>query len=468
MADDKDEKAKLFRRISGANDLVVLQRMRLFGFWPAHVPLPPDPVEEVEERAKIQAEIAGFTAKGLTGGPEAAETALKEERLRRWEESKKRRAEKKKIRAAAIAERRAAWRVEKAGRIVHAGEGVSGGLEGTKSDADALMSRGLPVLHTGGQLAAALGITVGRLRFLTFHRNGTALVHYHRYGVPKRTGGIRSISAPKRDLKAAQHWILKHVVGVVGVSPEAHGFVTDRSIVTNASVHVGKKVVVNLDLRDFFPTLTFRRTKGLFVSLGYGEHVATLLALLTTEPPRVKATFDDAALYVALGERVLPQGAPTSPAITNLVCRSLDRRLRGLADKHGFAYTRYADDLTFSGNKDRAVGRLLKSVRAILIDEGFVEHPDKTKVMRRGRRQEVTGVVVNDRVGVARDQVRTLRAILHNAEKNGLDAQNRDGHPSFAAHLRGRIAFVSMVDPAKGLALAQKLDRVLAAAHVRG
>src|SRR5439155_13747971 len=104
----------------------------------------------------------------------------------------------------------------------------------------------------------------------------------------------------------------------------------------------------------------------------------------------------------ALGDRVLPQGACTSPAITNALCRRLDRRLRGLAARHGFAYTRYADDLTFSGDRPAAVGRLLKSVRTILEAEGLREHPRKTRVMRRGSRQGVTGVVVNARATVSR------------------------------------------------------------------
>src|SRR5207247_6023375 len=125
------------------------------------------------------------------------------------------------------------------------------------------------------------------------------------------------------------------------------------------------------------------------------EHVATVLGLLCTEPPRVAAEVDGKVYHVALGERVLPQGACTSPAITNALCRRLDRRLAGLAKRHGFTYTRYADDLTFSGDNGRAVGRLLRSVRSILEAEGFTEDPRKTKGMRRAGRQEVTGVSGN-------------------------------------------------------------------------
>src|SRR5262249_53858378 len=262
-----------------------------------------------------------------------------------------------------------------------------------------------------------------------------------------KTGGLRSISAPKPALAAAQRWVLDNILQRIAVEPQAHGFVRGRSIVTNATPHAGRKVVINLDLKDFFPSITFRRVKGLFHKLGYGEHASILLALLCTEPPRVATELDGKVYHVALGQRVLPQGACTSPAITNALCRRLDRRLAGLAMKHGYTYTRYADDLTFSGDEPKAVGKLLRSVRSILTAEGFTEHPRKTKVMRRARRQEVTGLVVNERPTVSRKEVRLLRAILHNAARDGLEKQNHEGRPNFAAYLRGRVEFVCMVDP---------------------
>jgi retron-type reverse transcriptase len=189
--------------------------------------------------------------------------------------------------------------------------------------------------------------------------------------------------------------------------------------------------------------------------------VATVLALLCTEPTRAKAELAGKVYHVALGERFLPQGACTSPAITNLLCRRLDKRLSGLAQKAGFAYTRYADDLTFSGDDVKEVGRLLRAVRNVLQTEGFTEHEKKTRVMRSGRRQEVTGLVVNTRPAVPRDEVRQLRAILHNAARSGLEAQNRDEVPSFEAHLRGRVAYVSMIDKARGEKLRAMLERAI-------
>jgi retron-type reverse transcriptase len=186
-----------------------------------------------------------------------------------------------------------------------------------------------------------------------------------------------------------------------------------------------------------------------------------VLALLCTEPPRVEAELDGKVFHVALGDRVLPQGAPTSPAITNLVCRRLDRRLGGLAQSLGFTYTRYADDLTFSGEHRGKVGRLLKAVRDIVPEEGFVVREDKTRIMHRGRRQEVTGVSVNHAVAVPRAERRLLRAILRNAQKAGsLASQNRAQHAKFRQHLTGRIAWVAMVEPRHAAPLLEMLQSI--------
>jgi retron-type reverse transcriptase len=286
-------------------------------------------------------------------------------------------------------------------------------------------------------------------------------VHYHRYSIAKKTGGVRCISAPKKALARAQRWVLDHILDKLALEPTTHGFARGRSIVSNASPHVGRKVVANIDLQDFFPSVTFRRVKGLFKALGYSEHIATVLALLCTEPPRLAAELDGKVYFVALSERVLPQGACTSPALTNALCRRLDRRLAGLARKHQFQYTRYADDLTFSGDRPEVMGRLLRSVRTILAAEGFTEHPTKTRIMRSGRRQEVTGLTVNRQPGVGRQELRKLRAILHNAARLGLESQNRDGRPHFAAYLRGRVDFLCMVQPQHASALREALRKAL-------
>ena len=240
----------------------------------------------------------------------------------------------------------------------------------------------------------------------------------------------------------------------------AQGFVPGRSTVTNATPHVGRAVVVNCDLRDFFPTITFPRVKGVLQQLGYSPAAATVLALLCTDSPRRRVEYDGKPYFVALGPRSLPQGACTSPAFSNLVARGLDARLSGLCAKLGWTYTRYADDLSFSADGDaaRQVGYLFARVRHIVADEGFGVNEKKTRVLKRSAAQSVTGIIVNERPGVSRRTMRRLRAILHRAQHEGLEAQNRDGHPSFAHWLGGMASYVSMVNLQQG----EKLRKALA------
>ena len=453
-----DDKKKLFEQVMRASVHRVVQRMRTLGFWPADQGLPPDPPDEAQERGALEAERVRLLA--LAHGEVDFDQALRAEHQRRILAAREKRKQRQLERDQARQKRRDKWATVRALGIVHAGAEVSAGLNATQSDEAALLSRGIPILHTPADVARFLAIELGQLRFLTFHRRGAAVVHYRRYEIPKKTGGVRRISAPKPRLASAQQKVFHDILERLTVEPEAHGFVKARSIVTNALPHVGKRVVANLDLKDFFPTVTFRRVKGLFAKLGYSESVATVLSLLLTEPPRQEVFADGRRLWVALGQRVLPQGACTSPVITNLLCRGLDRRLHGLARSHGYTYTRYADDLTFSGDDKDRIGTLLAQVRRILDAEGFAVNEAKTRVMGRGRRQEVTGVVVNQKATVARDEVRKLRALLHQAARDGLASQNRDGHPDFRAHVHGRIAFVRMVDRDKGDKLMAQLDRL--------
>ena len=411
--------------------------------------------------------------------------------------------------------RREAWRAYKATHIVHLGEGVfwaddpadvaaaTGDAAGAASAAGATGSgkgkvfdrydlpdaeeraaeNELPPMDGPGALAEALGLTIPQLRRLAFHRDAAAVVHYRRFLIPKRSGGQRAIWAPLPQLKAAQRWVLQNVVERLPVHGAAHGFLTGRSTVTNAAEHMGSKAVLKVDLKDFFPTVTLPRVKGVFRKAGYREQVATLLALLCTESPREIVERDGKTWYVALGPRCLPQGAPTSPGITNTLCLRLDQRLTGLAARYGWRYTRYADDLTFSlplGHKGKPnLGALLGLVRRVVGAEGFKVHPDKTRVSRSGGRQAVTGLVVNGGVGgaggdgataggraevgrkaggrrgggnggprVPREIRRQLRAAAHN-----LAAGKPLKEGETLARLAGYAAYVHATDPKTGAAL---------------
>jgi RNA-directed DNA polymerase len=385
-----------------------------------------------------------------------AEQAVATDRAQRAQQK----AEKKLAAEQRRAERQASISLRRQTDIIYLGRGVSRGLANQQAQVERLVAQSLPVLATPLQLANAMGLTVSRLRWLAFHNPAATRTHYTNFVVPKKSGGQRKLSAPHRQLAAAQHWILANILQKLPVHEAAHGFVLGRSTVTNATPHVGSCVVVNADLQDFFPTITFARVDGLFRSIGFSPAVATILSLLCTESPREVVRLSGTIYHAATGPRVLPQGACTSPMISNLIVRGLDRRFTKLSEKLGWRYTRYADDLTFSclAEPNPSLGYLLARIRHICEDEGFAVNEAKTRILRRSRRQEVTGIVVNDQAGVPRPTVRRLRAILHQARNSGLAAQNRDAHPDFRAYVAGMIAYIEMVNPRQGGRLRHELE----------
>jgi hypothetical protein len=301
---------------------------------------------------------------------------------------------------------------------------------------------GLPKLNTRDDVARLLELPAGELsRFMRAGAGpGSGYVEFER---PKRTGGVRVIAAPREPLRSAQRRLLDLMLSKVEVHVAAQGFVRGRSIVSNAQLHTGAALVAKVDLEDFFPTVHYRRVRGLFHSLGYNDEVSSALAGLTTWRP----TLEDGTVA---WPGVLPQGAPTSPAIANLVCRRLDRRLTALALRYGATYSRYADDLTFSFPKlPDNVGRVLWWVNSICHQEGFFEHTRKRRLMRPSGRMAVTGLTVNQRVSISREDRRRFKAILANCKKHGLASQAR-GKANFRAWVHGYAAFVAMVNPELG------------------
>ncbi|MCA9711261.1 MAG: RNA-directed DNA polymerase, partial [Myxococcales bacterium] len=329
-------------------------------------PLPP--WSEIAEAGGVDAWIvAELRARGLW--EEGVDTSTLSDRDRK--KYKARREEERRVRREL---RRHAWAEFRRNNLVHIGAGI---FYHDTADVDRFdikdpdarrQDNALPKLPDTAALAKALGLGMPRLRWLVFHRQVDRGTHYHRWHVPKRDGGLRLISAPKPDLKAAQRWIARNITEHLPVHGAAHGFVPGRSTVTNAQVHAGARVVIKLDLQNFYPTITQPRVKGLLRKAGYGEQVATVLSMLCTESPREVIELRGTPHHVAIGPRSLPQGAPTSPSITNALCLRLDRRMQGLAGTLGFRYSRYADDLTFSWHADgeAPVGKLLHRVRSIV------------------------------------------------------------------------------------------------------
>jgi hypothetical protein len=452
---------ELYERIArGGRDAITLEEMIRLGFWSEDQPIGGSGATAgrvVELRRRLD-ELRARAASLMNMA-----TVAEEAKQKRMAESRQRRLETKQRKLGERAAKKVAWQTRKSAEISYLGAKVSAGLGPTPdrkiSDENALAKNSLPKIADATALAAALGISLGQLRFLAYDREVSTVTQYRRFTIPKRTGGERLISAPRKSLKSAQHWILRNLLVKLPLCDNAHGFRSGRSILSNALPHVGAEVVVNVDLRDFFPTVTYRRVKGLFRKLGYCEEVATLLALLCTEPQTVETRLDGVTFYVAQSERRLPQGAPTSPALTNILCRKLDRRLAGFAHKHQVEYTRYADDLTISSrHKDTKVGAILAVLHKVARAEGFVVHPEKISVKRRGRRQEVTGVVVNERPAIDRRTLRKFRALLFQIEKDGLKGKQWGNCSDVIQAALGFANYVHMIDPKKGAGLR---DRVL-------
>ncbi len=379
-----------------------------------------------------------------------------EESKRRAEQREEERRAARLARAEALRERRARWQARLAREVLHAGEGVSHRLADRASEDVLLASRALPIVHDAADLAALLGMDLGTLRWLTYHRDVATVTHYRQFEIPKANGKARTISAPRPRLREAQQTIRERILSKLEATPQAQAFVRGRSTVTNATPHLKKAIVVKLDLRDFFGTIRYPRVRGFFESLGYSGMVASLLGLLVTEAPRVQATIDGRTFFVALGPRALPQGAPTSPELTNQIARRLDKRLAGFAAKAGWTYTRYADDLTFShvDSGRENVRRLLGTVRAVLDQEGFALNPDKVFIARKGRQQRVTGIVVNDAPGIPRVALRKFRAAVHRVGKQGFASENE------RQQMLGYASYVKMVKPELGEKLLAALGRV--------
>src|SRR3954451_2125816 len=202
--------------------------------------------------------------------------------------------------------RKEAWLAYRANHIVHLGEGVfwkdRGGPDrwDVPNAEERAAENELPPLDSPQQLAEALGLTVSQLRWLAYHRDAATRVHYRRFTIPKRDGTERAIWAPLPKLKEAQRWILRNIVERLLVHGSAHGFLPGRSTLSNASAHPDPEIVVKMDIKDFFPTITLPRVKGVFRKAGYREQVATLLALICTESPREIVTHEGQTYYVAL------------------------------------------------------------------------------------------------------------------------------------------------------------------------
>lgn len=449
---------ELYEQIKASSkDGYILAEMQRLGFWTESEPQPAR--ELIARKAEIQQEIASLSAK--IKDPEAALKLIHKQRMAAALEKRLQtriNRELKRFQSAHVHHQ------NKQKKLITLGDAAHFGTTQQAIQSEKLKALGLPEIDSALELAEQAGITLNELRFLTYSRRVSKLSHYQRFEMAKKIGGTRLISAPMPRLKRLQYWILERILNPLPVTPAAHGFVPKKGILSNARPHIGKKVVINLDLKDFFPTISYPRVKGLFLSLGYGNEVATLLSLLCTEAESQQVEIDGQRYFIAAAQRRLPQGSPCSPAISNQICKRLDKRLAGLAQKWNFAYTRYADDLTFSADSSQYLGALFKGLRQILKAEGFVLHPDKTRIMHKGARQEVTGLVVNQGLSVSAATLKRFRALLFQLEKDGLQGKTWAGHtsaePGFLERLQGFAQYIRLVQPEKGQKLCAHLQAI--------
>ena len=336
---------------------------------------------------------------------------------------------------------------------------------------------GVPAIESMGALAGWFGITADELLWfadlkgLAFQSKQERLGHYHYRVLAKKSGAIRIIEVPKPRIKQLQRKILAEILEKIPAHPAAHGFVKGRSVQTFLVPHVGQRVVLKMDLQDFFPSIGGARVQTIFRMLGYPESVADLLGGICTNavPRRVwtgaAASADAARLQEARMIHTRPhlsQGAPTSPALANICAYRVDCRLVGLARTAGAQYTRYADDLAFSGGPEfeRGIERFSTHVAAVLLEEGFGVNHRKTRIMRQSVRQRLAGLVANERINVCRTDFERLKATLTNCVRSGAESQNRTTHPRFRSHLDGRVGWIESVNPAKGRRLRAIFDRI--------
>ncbi len=273
------------------------------------------------------------------------------------------------------------------------------------------------------------------------------LSHYKVHRIPKRDGTMRIIHEPESELKRKQKGILRWLTAR-GIRPSsyAHGFVTKRSTATHARLHVGRKIVLKVDIKDFFGTTKAGQIVSALTREGLSSDQAKNISWTCTL------------------NGVLPQGAPTSPMLANLAVKGMDVRLAALAKKYDATYSRYADDLCFSSDKPD-LNEIIPQVNFVIKQCGYALNRKKTRVMRRGRRQIVTGVVINRKVNMPRKLRRNIRAGLHNVKMALVNNQPFD-EKQFES-LKGMAAYFQSVSPEAALRFKQDIREIERLLEVR-
>jgi retron-type reverse transcriptase len=286
-----------------------------------------------------------------------------------------------------------------------------------------LKSKKLPYIYDIEHFCKLTNSSSKQVRFFLSNKDKA----YATFRVPKKSGDLREINAPSKKMKPIQRWILDNILYKLDSGDYAHGFIPGKTIYTNAKAHVNKDLILGIDIKDFFPSIKFVDIQIIFISAGYTTRVSRLLADLCTFHWK------------------LPQGAPTSPMLANLVALNLDKKISQCCKRANFEYTRYADDITISGSYDLSMH--METIIKIINESGFDVNNQKVRMVSKGARQKVTGLVVNDKVSIGRTKKKTLRAIVHNILMNGPVSENRSNDPFFKERIFGHLGCANAIDP---------------------
>ena len=279
---------------------------------------------------------------------------------------------------------------------------------------------GLPVIQSTDDFSVATHISKYTIYQLSHH----SYKYYKTYVIPKKSGGKRTICQPSKKLKGLQSWILVNILNKIQVSPSCKGFRKGSSTLDNAVPHIGANTILNLDLKDFFPTVTTKQIYNLFKTIGYNKLIATIFTNICTY------------------KNMLPQGSPCSPMLANLTAWTLDLRIQGYVGKRGISYTRYADDLSFSGLNPSKVVKIIPMIKNIIGEENFVVNHKKTRMASSARAKIVTGLIVNDdSVGIGKQKYKKLRAKIHH-----LTLPLEQTNEKLLYHVGGWLSYLNSVD----------------------
>lgn len=307
--------------------------------------------------------------------------------------------------------------------------------------AQKLCDNNVPVVFDFKHLSLLLGYEPAELAFYLFASED---LFYTQIQIPKKNGGFRNIEIPSDRLKSIQRWILRNVLDGMEMHESCYGFKKGKSIYDNALLHVGKDCVLNMDLKDFFPSITQKDVFNIFYKKGYTKKVSYYFAKILTK------------------DGVLPQGSPASPMISNIVANHLDKRLNELAKCYNAVYSRYADDITFSGATN--IKNMIPVVTKIIEEENFQVNEQKTRYAYYYQRQEVTGLIVNKKVSIPKKYLRELSKEIYYCQKYGVSSHliKTGNHKSFyKEHMYGKAYFVNMVDKEKGQKILKELDSIM-------